>query len=109
MKTGSILALIGGILIMLNSILVVAAFYSGMVFMMGISISSSFLLSLGAIGLLSGILVLLGAYLSLKSRTSQTGGLLVVIFSAISFLGGGGFIVGSVLGIIGGAFILEKK
>lgn len=60
-----------------------------------------------AIGLASGIVVLIGAAM-IYSRPSKatTWGLLVLIFSIVSFVGMGGFFLGAVLGIVGGALAL---
>ncbi len=56
-----------------------------------------------AIGLVSGIIVLIGAAM-IYARPSKapTWGLLVLIFSFVSFVGMGGFFLGAILGIIGG-------
>jgi hypothetical protein len=34
---------------------------------------------------------------------------LIIVFSAVSFVGMGGFFIGAILGIIGGAFALSFK
>lgn len=61
----------------------------------------------GAIGLISGIIVVTGAVMVyIRPRKATTWGLLVLIFSVISFIGVGGFFVGAILGIIGGALAL---
>jgi hypothetical protein len=49
--------------------------------------------------------VLVGAYLLYKGR-NISGGLLVVLFSVLSLPIGGGFVVGFILGIVGGALAL---
>jgi predicted benzoate:H+ symporter BenE len=36
-------------------------------------------------------------------------GTVIIVFSAISFLGMGGFFIGSILGIVGGALALSLK
>jgi len=62
------------------------------------------------VALISGIIVLLGA-LMLNSRPAEhmTWGTIVLIFSLISFLGMGGFIIGALLGIAGGALALSWR
>jgi hypothetical protein len=56
------------------------------------------------LGPIVGAFVLLGALmLRGKPGQRQAWGLIIVIFSAISILGMGGFFVGAILGIIGGA------
>ncbi|MBI4895114.1 MAG: hypothetical protein HY831_01345 [Candidatus Aenigmarchaeota archaeon] len=109
MKLGSILTLIGGLLITLNATLASLAYSTGITPVIPMFMSSSLLLSFSLIGLLAGILVLLGFYLSLKARNSLTAGVLIIMFSVVGFVGGGGFFVGSILGIIGGAFILKGR
>ncbi|WP_174448299.1 DUF6114 domain-containing protein [Conexivisphaera calida] len=59
-------------------------------------------------GLISGIIVLISATM-LRSRPAEgtTWGILIIVFSIFSFFGMGGFVVGAILGIIGGAFALS--
>jgi len=47
--------------------------------------------------------------LRLKPNQRQTWGILVLVFSILGFFGFGGFIVGSVLGIVGGIMTLRWK
>lgn len=108
MKLGSLFGLISGLLLLITSILAAVAFSSGVI-PPGVDLSPSLLLSLSLVGALSGIIVLIGTYLSLKARTAKLGGMLIIIFSAIGIVSGGGFFVGSILGLIGGAFVLVKK
>jgi len=64
----------------------------------------------GAVGLVSGIVVIISAAL-LRSNPSQRTlwGALVIVFSCLSFFGFGGFIIGAILGIIGGIMALTWK
>ena len=55
-----------------------------------------------------GVLVIVGSILGLKGK-KLAGGLLVLIPSILSFFSGGGFIIGMILGIVGGALILASK
>jgi len=55
------------------------------------------------IGLICGIIVLIGTYMLYKGEKSLVGGILVIIGSVISLAIGGGFFIGFLLGIIGGA------
>jgi hypothetical protein len=60
--------------------------------------------SIAAIGLICGALVLLGAImLNVKPQNKKVWGLIVIVFSIPSVITGGGFIIGFILGIIGGA------
>lgn len=66
--------------------------------------------TMGLIGLASGIIVLVSAVV-LLTRPGQVRiwGVLVLVFSVLSFLGLGGFIVGAILGIVGGILTLSWK
>ena len=60
------------------------------------------------LGFASGIVVFLGAIMIyVRPDKRRTWGTIVIIFSAVSFLGMGGFFIGAVLGIIGGALALS--
>ncbi len=59
--------------------------------------------SLTAIGLICGTLVLIGALMTRrKTLNRRAGGIVVIAVSIPSVIMGGGFIVGFILGIIGG-------
>lgn len=64
----------------------------------------------GAIGLISGAMVIISGVM-LRSNPGQRTlwGTLVVVFSCLSFFGFGGFIIGAILGIIGGIMSLTWK
>jgi len=82
--------------------------YMGM--MGNIGIPFGFMGGLSLIGTVSGILVIIGAVmLSSRPVEHEAWGLIILIFSIISFLGMGGFLIGAILGIIGGAFALSWK
>jgi hypothetical protein len=65
---------------------------------------------MGVFGLVSGAVVLISA-VELLTNPSQTRtwSVLILVFSVLSFIGLGGFIVGAVLGIVGGALVLKWK
>jgi len=68
------------------------------------------LIRLAAVGLIFGVLVLLGAImLHIKPANKKAWGIIIVVFSIPSVLTGGGFIIGFILGIIGGASALSRK
>lgn len=55
------------------------------------------------VSLVSGILVIVGAVMiDIHPSQSRTWGIIVLIFSIVSFVGMGGFLIGAVLGIVGG-------
>ena len=63
-----------------------------------------------AIGLVAGIVVLVGAIMIYsRPRNASTWGLLVLIFSILSFFGMGGFFIGAILGVVGGALAMAWK
>jgi len=119
--TGGILMLVGG---MLSSIWFMSGGFNldgmmggfgGMMggyrtMMGGFGVPFGFMGGLSFIGLLSGIFVIIGA-LMLNARPAEhvAWGTLILIFSVISFLGMGGFYIGALLGIAGGAVALSWK
>ncbi len=62
-----------------------------------------------ALGVMSGALVLVGAAM-LYSRPEKTfaWGALILAFSIVGLIGMGGFFVGSILGVIGGALAIAS-
>jgi hypothetical protein len=116
-----ILSLIGGILILLGGGVSSMWFmfggfgiggmmggFSGMMGgfqgMMGsLGIPFGFISGLFLIGLVSGIIITIGAVM-LNARPSEHNawGMIILVFSIISLLGMGGFLVGAILGIVGG-------
>ncbi len=62
------------------------------------------------VSLASGIIVIIGSLKLYKSsEESTTWGTLIIIFSVVSLLGTGGFIVGFILGLVGGILALTMK
>ena len=123
-RTASIIALVGGIIITLSGVLFVAVSalvlpnitYPNVSVPQGLSPSaipglvSGFVGLMGIFGLVSGAVVLVSSVM-LLTRPSQTRtwSVLILVFSVLSFFGMGGFIVGAVLGIVGGALVLKWK
>lgn len=65
---------------------------------------------LGVLGLAAGIIVLASAVmLRINPGQRKTWGVLILVFSILSFLGLGGFVVGAVLGTVGGIMTLTWK
>jgi hypothetical protein len=109
-----ILSLIAGILILSNTVLigVAARWFPGMIpTLPGSSANDTTVLyRLAAVGLIFGVLVLLGAImLHIKPVNKKAWGIMIVVFSIPSVVTGGGFIIGFILGIIGGALALSRK
>jgi hypothetical protein len=74
------------------------------------SLVSGFVGLMGAFGVVSGIIVLVSSIMLLTgSGQPRTWSVLILVFSVVSFFGMGGFVVGAVLGIVGGALVLRWK
>ena len=123
-RTASVLALIGGTIIILGGVLFVAAsaFILPNINYSNVNVPSNFPASsipglvsgivglMGAFGLVSGAVVLASSVMLLtNSGQRRTWSVLILVFSMLSFVGMGGFIVGAVLGIVGGALVLRWK
>jgi Family of unknown function (DUF6114) len=120
--TASILALVGGILIVLCGMLLAAvgAFilpyidYANLTIPANVvnlpGLVSGAVTMVGLFGLISGIIVL-GSAVMLRMYPSQrrTWGVLILVFSVLSFFGIGGFVVGAILGIVGGIMTLTWR
>jgi hypothetical protein len=125
--TAFALALTGGILILISGLMspmwfmlgglsiggIMDDMMSGFGGMMGgyrsmmgsFGVPFGFMSGLSFVGLVSGILVVIGAIV-LNARPSEHTAweMIILIFSIISLFGMGGFLIGAILGIIGGAF-----
>ena len=116
-----ILSLIGGILILLGGGVSYIWFMFGgfsMGGMMGgfqgmmgsLGIPFGFMSGFFLIGLVSGVIITIGSVM-LNARPSEHNawGMIILVFSIISLLGMGGFLVGAILGIVGGALAINWK
>jgi hypothetical protein len=123
-RTASIIALAGGLIITLSGVLFVAVSalvlpnlaYSNISVPQGLPASaipglvSGFVGLMGIFGLVSGAIVLVSSVMLLtNSGQPRTWSVLILVFSVLSFVGMGGFVVGAVLGIVGGALVLKWK
>ena len=113
-----ILSLIGGIVIVLGGF--ASLFWTsqegwlyGMMghWMMGdFGYDSGMMFGFSLAALVSGILVIVGAImLNARPQEHTTWGITVLVFSIVSFIGMGGFLIGAILGIAGGALALSFK
>ncbi len=65
---------------------------------------------LSAVGIMFSVLVLLGALTLRRAPINRKfWGIIIVVFSILSVITGGGFIIGFILGVIGGATALSQK
>ena len=123
-KTGSILALVGGIFMLLGGVIFlgVAAYVIPHLNLNNVTVPqgmdraslpgliSGILSVMGVFGLVCGAIVLVSSSMILaRVGERRTWGILILIFSILSFIGLGGFIVGAILGIIGGILTLRWK
>jgi MFS family permease len=118
------LSLIAGIFILVNGVLMgfvgsfLAEFVPGFIpaaeytpeAAAGLAIASTVLYAFMAVGIIFGVLVLLGAIMVYRNPSQKTAwGVIILVFSILSIVIGGGFLIGFILGIIGGALTLAWK
>ena len=123
-KTAAILALAGGMLMVLGGAIFigVASFViphmnlSNLTVPQGMSrasltsLISGILSVMGGFGLVCGAIVLISSTMLLaKVGTLRTWGILILVFSVLSLVGLGGFVLGAILGIVGGVLTLRWK
>jgi hypothetical protein len=79
--------------------------------MMGnFGLSYGYMSAFSVIGLACGIIVIIGALMiNARPLEHSTWGTLILVFSAVSLISMGGWFIGAILGIIGGAFALSWK
>ncbi len=70
----------------------------------------NFFAVLSILSLFSGVIIILGAIM-LKTRPQEhmVWGILILVFSIVSLAGMGGYFIGAILGIIGGAYALSYR
>jgi hypothetical protein len=109
-----VLSLVGGVLILVGGLLGLTWLgwpmwgWWGMGMMWGWM--PGFLLAFSAVGLVSGAAIVTAAYMLYnKPSQAQTWGTIVLVFAAVSLLSAGGFIIGALLGIVGGLLALTWR
>lgn len=121
-RTASALALVGGTIIALSGVLFLAVStlvlphlsYSNLNVPAGLpassipGIASGIVGTMGIFGLVCGAVVLISSLMLItKPGQEKTWSVLILVFSVLSFIGFGGFVIGAVLGIVGGALVLK--
>lgn len=120
-----VVSLVGGLIILIASIINVIWFGSGASyfggygpfvggmmdgyhnFMGSYAGSYGFLMGISLLAVICGVIVSMGAImLRIQPHQHVIWAIVIVLFSAVSFVGMGGFFIGAVLGIVGGAFVL---
>lgn len=109
---GFALSLVGGILILLRGIVRIVA-GDVITFVGSDEVRHRFLAGLalnllGGIAVVFAILIIVGAYFMYNGVTTA-GGVIVIIFSLLSIFVGSGWLIGLILGLIGGILGLLKK
>ncbi len=113
-----ILSLIGGILITIGSVmtLLLMPMYNDISANSVISsdtVSQEMVIDMmpiiSSLGIVCGIIVIVGAFLINGAEYRKLGAVLVIIFSLLGIMGGGGFLIGSIIGIIGAIFAFKIK
>src|SRR5512138_971856 len=109
-RTGFVLSLVSGALITLQGLLVVIRTQWGLELGLGEfrrhALRGIDFKVLGIVTIILGIVVLFGAYLLRKPGREREGGITVIAFSVLTIFTGGGYLVGVLLGVIGGAVAL---
>jgi len=123
-KTASIIALAGGAIILLGGVLFlgVSAYVIPHIDLSNVTVPqgmdrtslpgliSGVLAVMGGFGLVCGSVVLISSsMLVAKVGQRRTWGILILVFSVLSFIGLGGLVVGAILGIVGGILVLRWK
>ena len=122
-NVGSILDLIGGILIILGGMLLTAVSAYILPYInynvttppnmtpAGIPhLVSGVVGVMGMFGLVSGAIVLASAIMvRIQPEHRETWGILMLVFSLLSFIGIGGFVLGAILGVVGAILVLRWK
>ena len=123
-----ILSLLGGIIILAISLINVAWFSAGATgfgsygsymrgamdgyhnFMGNYASSTGFFTAISVVSLVCGVIVVMAALvLRVHPQEHVVWGAVIVAFSAVSFVGMGGYFVGAAFGILGGALALTYK
>ncbi len=111
---GFVLAMIGGILILINSVALLSPTFwgpptgwSNVFFWLGGSSGLGQPIAV-LIGLISGLTVIAGGIMMVMRR-GPIGAIITFPFAALSFIMGGGFIVGGILGIVAGILGMLRR
>ena len=100
----SFLAIVGGLLILAQGALDVA----NIVPVSPPDFVRPYLAIVGIVSIVAGLLTMYAGWLISKGK-KELGSPLAIVFSVIGFAGGGGFIVGMVLGLVGGVTSFRRR
>jgi hypothetical protein len=123
--TAFLLSLIGGLIILVGSVIgsiwylfggtFYGGFWGGMMdgwhgMMGGFGFPYGYMAGFSLAGLVSGIIIVVSAVmLNIQPAAHTSWGIVILVFSIISFIDMGGFFIGAILGIIGGAFAISWR
>jgi hypothetical protein len=100
-----VLSLLGAALMIVEGIYLASV--ASVVGSLGYGEAAGLIGGLGFLGLLLGFIVLILAILLWRDPDAHVGyGIAILVFSVVSILGGGGFYIGLVLGLIGGVLAI---
>lgn len=100
----SYLAIVGGILILAQGALDLA----NIVPVSPPDFVRPYMTTVGIVSIVAGLITIYAGWLISKGK-KELGSPLAIVFSLIGFAGGGGFIVGMVLGLVGGVSNLRRR
>jgi len=108
---GMVVSIIGGVIVLITALAILLLFpwFSAVLAWLGLGWLIGYGLILVMIGIVAGILMIIGGALMYLPGKERAGAAIVFIFSLVSLLVLGGFIVGAVLGIVGAALGFAKK
>jgi len=123
-----VISLVGGLIVLIFSLVNAAYFGSGAStsggfgslmqgamdgnhnFMGTYASSTGFFTAVSVVSLVCGVIVVIAALvLRIHPQEHVMWGIVIVVFSAVSFVGMGGYFVGATFGILGGALALTYK
>ncbi len=123
-----IVSLVGGLIILITSIINVVwyssgapnfggygSFISGIMggyhnFMGTYGSSYGFQAAISLVAVICGVIVVMSSInLRLNPRQRMIWAIVIIVFSVVSFVGMGGFFIGAILGIVGGLFVIATR
>jgi len=109
---GAIVSLVAGAFITLNALLLGVGYVAGIIY--GFFVGRHWImrwfmpnaLLFVILGVACGIVVIVCGKRAL-SRSKREDAIMIIVFSVLSILAGGGFTIGAILGVVGGVLCLE--
>lgn len=109
-RFASELSLVAGAIIFIAALFSLQhiAFFPDMRWMIGPQLSGQ-IFTTSMVGLVSGVFIIISAVaIHEQPKHIRKFGMLIWVFSGLSFFGSGGFIIGGILGVIGGFLAVTK-